>query len=191
MFLLIDNYDSFTYNLYSLFKNLDEEVDVIRNDEFIPADNYSGIILSPGPSNPTNAGTSIDYLKTYAFRIPIFGVCLGMQCICHYLGYKIRRAATIKHGKLDTIKKSGNSIILGNLPETFTAVRYHSLVADAADIAVGFSESDGEIMAVEDIGKSLFGVQFHPESYLSNYGEVIVKNFIDYAKKSQREVSYG
>ncbi len=191
MFLLIDNYDSFTYNLYSLFRNLNEEVNVIKNDEFISADNYDGIVLSPGPSNPTNAGTSLDYLRKYASKIPVFGVCLGMQCVCHYLGYKIRKAETIKHGKLDTIKKSVDSVILNNVPLTFTAVRYHSLVADAADIAVGFSESDGEIMAVENLEKSLFGVQFHPESYLSTYGEDIVKNFIDYAKKRQREVSHA
>lgn len=191
MFLLIDNYDSFTYNLYSMFKNLGQEVDIIKNDEFIPAEKYDGIIISPGPSNPSKSGTTLKYLQDYTGKKPIFGVCLGMQCICHYLGMTIRRANTVKHGKLDNIKKCKESILLKGIPETFSAVRYHSLAADAAGIAVAESASDGEIMAVEDISKRLFGVQFHPESYLSNCGEKIIENFIEYASSSKKEVSYA
>jgi len=191
MFLLIDNYDSFTYNLYSLFLKEGEKVDVIKNDEFIPADKYEGIVISPGPSNPSNAGTSLKYLEHYMGSKPIFGVCLGMQCICHYLGYPVRRAASIKHGKLDTIKKERESILLSGITESFNAVRYHSLAVEADDIAIARSASDSEIMAVENSSKHLFGVQFHPESYLSSQGQKIINNFIEYSKSSKREVSYA
>jgi anthranilate synthase component 2 len=182
MFLLIDNYDSFTYNLYALFKNQNEDVRVIKNDEFVNANNYNGIILSPGPSNPLNSGSTLTYLEKYAGKLPIFGVCLGMQTIGYYLGYNVRNASTIRHGKIEEIrKKEKNSILLNGLPEIFKGVRYHSLVIDISDEYVtSTSISDNEIMSIEILDKMLFGVQFHPESYLSEYGENIVKNFIKF-----------
>jgi len=126
MYLLVDNYDSFTYNLYSLFSNLGAEVKVIKNSEFIPADDYMGIILSPGPSNPANAGTTLKYIEKYKGKIPIFGVCLGMQSIGYMNGVKIRKAKKIMHGKVDTICVNRESMLFNNLPDKFQAVRYHS-----------------------------------------------------------------
>ena len=179
MYLLIDNYDSFTYNLYALCVKCGMKVKVIKNDVFIDADNFTGIIISPGPSSPDNSGYSLKYLEKYSGKIPIFGVCLGMQCIGHFLGYEVSRAKFIKHGKLDKIKVLKNSTILRNL-QTFKAVRYHSLsvkVSLKSEIVKAKSESDDEVMAIEDVNKMLFGVQFHPESYLSEEGNKIIKNF--------------
>jgi len=179
MFLLIDNYDSFTYNLYALFKNLNEDVKVIKNDEFVDADNFKGIVLSPGPSNPANSGNTLQYLKKYMGKLPIFGVCLGMQAIGYHLGYNVRNASTIRHGKIEEIKRENNSILLNNLPEVFKGVRYHSLVIDIdEEYVTSRSLSDNEVMSIEIVDKKLFGVQFHPESYLSEYGAEIIKNFI-------------
>ncbi|MDK2791227.1 MAG: anthranilate synthase component [Deferribacteres bacterium] len=181
MYLLIDNYDSFTFNLFSVFKNLGQEVRVIKNDEFVKADNYKGIILSPGPSNPANSGTTLKYLEKYAGQKPIFGVCLGMQAIGYFLGKKVRNAASIKHGKVEEIKVIKREILYKNIPDKFKAVRYHSLVIDMDETFVtSKSVSDNEIMSIEIPDKKLFGVQFHPESYLSEYGAEIVKNFITY-----------
>lgn len=179
MYLLIDNYDSFTYNLYALCVKCGMKVKVIKNDVFIDADNFTGIIISPGPSSPDNSGYSLKYLEKYSGKIPFFGVCLGMQCIGHFLGYEVSRAKSVKHGKLDKIKVLKNSTILRNL-QTFKAVRYHSLsvkVSLKSEIVKAKSESDDEVMAIEDVNKMLFGVQFHPESYLSEEGNKIIKNF--------------
>lgn len=182
MYLMVDNYDSFTFNLYSLFKNLNAEVVVIKNDEYIDIENFKGVILSPGPSNPSNSGTTLKYLKNYVGIKPIFGVCLGMQSIGYFLGNPVRNAKTIKHGKIDNIVVTKDETLLfKNIPGTFKGVRYHSLVIDIDDKYVtSRSGSDGEIMSIEIPEKKLFGVQFHPESYLSEYGEIIIKNFLKY-----------
>lgn len=183
MFLLVDNYDSFTYNLKALFEMEGVEVFVIKNDEFTDASTFDGIILSPGPSNPTNAGTSLTYIERYRGKKPIFGVCLGMQTICYTLGYNYRKARSIMHGKIEEVKKKKELILLKGLPDTFKAVRYHSLVVDAPDEYVtSISASDNEAMSFENIDEMLFGVQFHPESYLSEYGNLIVRNFIHFCK---------
>ncbi|UOD35210.1 aminodeoxychorismate/anthranilate synthase component II [Deferribacteraceae bacterium V6Fe1] len=181
MFLLIDNYDSFTFNLYAVFKQLGQEVRVIKNDEFIKADNYKGIILSPGPSNPANSGTTLKYLNEYAGKLPIFGVCLGMQAIGYYLGNRVRNAQTIKHGKVEDVKVIKDEVLYKGVPKSFKAVRYHSLVIDIDESFVtSRSISDNEIMSIEIPEKKLFGVQYHPESFLSEFGDKIIENFVNY-----------
>ncbi|WP_022850545.1 anthranilate synthase component II [Limisalsivibrio acetivorans] len=180
MFLLVDNYDSFTYNLYALFRLNGQEVRIIRNDEYIDAEKYEGIIISPGPSNPLNSGTSMKYLENYTGKKPIFGVCLGMQCIGHHLGYEVSHAKSVMHGKTDTIT-SQDSLILGD--GEFTAVRYHSLSVKCGDDRMrARAVSDGEVMAIEDHSMKLYGVQFHPESIKSERGDSMVTNFVKAAK---------
>ncbi|MBN1531746.1 MAG: anthranilate phosphoribosyltransferase [Spirochaetes bacterium] len=183
MYLMIDNYDSFTYNLFALFRKCGAEVKVIRNSEFISAEEFRGIILSPGPSTPQESGSSMRYLETYGGRKPIFGVCLGMQCIGRHLGYDVVRARTVRHGKLDKIAVRRKSLLYRGLPEHFSAVRYHSLAVDAAEAHVtSVAEHDGEVMSIEDEERMLFGVQYHPESIMSECGESIVRNFLDFAE---------
>jgi anthranilate synthase component II len=182
MFLLIDNYDSFTYNLFALFRECGAEVDIIKNDDYVPADRYRGIILSPGPSTPENSGTTLRYIREHLGRTPIFGVCLGMQALAHSLGYPVVRARTIQHGKLDEITVTKESVLFQNVPDTFSAVRYHSLAAAADERHVtSRSKHDGTVMSIEDRERKCFGVQFHPESILSQYGSRIVRNFIGFA----------
>ena len=176
---MVDNYDSFTYNLVALFRLNGAGVDVIRNTSYKDANEYKGIILSPGPSNPANSGSTLQYLEKYAGRTPIFGVCLGMQAIGHYLGYEVRRAKSVMHGKADTINVCGTSRILEGAPESFSSVRYHSLAVSAPDqMVIAKAESDGECMAIEDDSRLLYGVQYHPESILSEYGNTMVQNFM-------------
>jgi len=177
MYLMVDNFDSFTYNLYALFRLSGVEIDVIKNNEYIDADKYEAIILSPGPSNPENSGTTLKYLENYAGKKPIFGVCLGMQAIGHYMGYKITHAKKIMHGKQDTIIPKDGSRILDGIDD-FTGVRYHSLAVAADDsVITANAKSDGEVMGIEDESRMLYGVQFHPESIKSEFGEKIVENF--------------
>jgi len=179
MFLMIDNYDSFTYNLYALFLQCGAQVRVIRNSEYIDASEFSGIIISPGPSGPENSGTSLRYIDEYLGKKPIFGVCLGMQCIGYRLGYPIIHAKTIKHGKVDDVSVIKDSVLFRGLPDRFSVVRYHSLAVDIDNKYVtSVSNDDGVVMAIEDRDRMLFGVQFHPESILSQHGDGIVKNFL-------------
>jgi anthranilate synthase component 2 len=182
MFLLIDNYDSFTYNLFALFRECGAEVDIIKNDAYVPADRYRGIILSPGPSTPENSGTTLRYIREHLGRTPIFGVCLGMQALAHSLGYPVVRAQTVRHGKLDEITVTKESVLFRDVPQTFSAVRYHSLAAAAHERHVtSRSKYDGTVMSIEDRELKCFGVQFHPESILSQCGRQIVQNFIGFA----------
>jgi anthranilate synthase component 2 len=186
MFLLIDNYDSFTYNLYALFKECGTEVVVVKNDRYIPADSYQGIIVSPGPSSPKNAGTTLRFIKEYLGRIPFFGVCLGMQALAYSLGYPIVKARTIRHGKVDQILVTGESVLFKNLPAEFSAVRYHSLAVEIDEKYVtSRSKHDNTIMSIEDREQKFFGVQFHPESILSEFGSKIIRNFLDYVEDRQ------
>jgi anthranilate phosphoribosyltransferase len=185
MYLLVDNYDSFTYNLYTLFCNLGVKVKVIKNNEFEDAKNYKGIILSPGPSSPKNSGTTLDYIEKYKGKIPIFGVCLGMQAIGYQTGIKVVKAKTIKHGKTDVICINKETMLFNGLPEKFKAVRYHSLVLDfneAKQFGSAVSLSDNQVMSYENEEQMLFGVQFHPESVLSEYGMEICKNFVNFCE---------
>ena len=184
MFLLIDNYDSFTYNVYTLFAKAHVAVSVRKNNVGVIDGDYEGIIISPGPSSPENSEDSLGYIKRYIGKIPIFGVCLGMQAICYIKGYEIKQARRIMHGKIDTIEVLKKSILFNQVPNVFRAVRYHSLVVEAADEYVtAKSSSDYEAMAFEDPKNMIFGVQFHPESILSEYGEQIAVNFINFCKR--------
>lgn len=183
MYLMIDNYDSFTYNLCALFTECGVKLKVIRNNEYEDAANYTGIIISPGPSTPDHAGTSLDYLKNYMGKKPIFGVCLGMQSMGYVLGYEVKRAATIQHGKVDVINVTGESVIYKDVPKSFNAVRYHSLgVVIDGPMVTSRSQKDNTVMSIENVDKMIFGVQYHPESILSEYGDLIVKNFIKFAE---------
>ncbi len=186
MYLLIDNYDSFTYNLYALCVKCGMEIKVIKNDICVNAYEFKGIIISPGPSNPKNAGLSMKYIQKYSGKIPFLGVCLGMQCIGYFLGFKVKLANTIKHGKIDIIKIIRDSVLFENFNDSFKSVRYHSLavkISTTSKLVKAISFSDGEIMAIEHRKKMLFGVQFHPESYLSENGEQIIKNFKNFCEK--------
>ena len=186
MYLLIDNYDSFTYNLYAFCKICGMDVKVIKNDEKLLKNSFKGIIISPGPSNPSNSGNSLEYIEKYSKRIPILGVCLGLQCIGYFLGYKIIKAKTILHGRIDTIKILKEKVLFKSIDRDFNVVRYHSLVVDIPTnsyLSTAISNSDNEIMAIEDLENFLFGVQFHPESYLNEYGLKIINNFKNFCEK--------
>ena len=181
MYLMIDNFDSFTYNLYALFKECSAEIKVIKNNEYIPADDFDAIILSPGPSSPENSGTTLRYLKEYTGKKPIFGVCLGMQCIGYSMGYDITSAETIKHGKVDEIEVMKDSILFKHLPKKFKVVRYHSLAVDIEEKYITSKSLDDKVvMSIEDKDNHIFGVQFHPESILSENGKIVAKNFMTY-----------
>ena len=182
MYLLIDNYDSFTYNLYALFTECGAGLTVIKNDAYIPADSFDGIIISPGPSTPKNSGTTLRYIREYLGRKPMFGVCLGMQALAYSLGYDVVKARTVKHGKVDEIAVTGDPVLFRGLPRTFSVVRYHSLaVTIDARFITSRSNSDDTIMSIEDRERNFFGVQFHPESILCEHGAGIVKNFLNFA----------
>ncbi|AEA34517.1 anthranilate synthase component II [Hippea maritima] len=183
MIALIDNYDSFTYNL-SHYIGLFDDVVVIRNtektDKLKSIKNLKGIAISPGPSHPKNSLLSLEVIDVFKGKTPIFGVCLGMQAIGLYFGFSIEKANRIMHGKTDKIKHF-NSEIFSKIRDEFIGVRYHSLVvkgeADGFNITA-VSVSDNQIMAIENKALRIYGVQFHPESYLSQFGLQIVKNFV-------------
>jgi len=194
MYLLIDNYDSFTYNLLALFKKNGADVTIVKNDTYVPPDGYEGILISPGPSTPKNSGTTLRYIAEHLGRVPMFGVCLGMQSLAYSVGYGIIRARTVKHGKLDRIAVIKDSVLFRDMPDRFSAVRYHSLAVDMDErFVTSRSEGDGTPMSIEDPGRMFFGVQFHPESILSEYGGRIVRNFLDYAAGCARpaEIKQG
>jgi anthranilate synthase component 2 len=185
MILLIDNYDSFVYNLARYVRELGAEPSVVRNDALtldqIGALGPSHIIISPGPCSPTEAGISTEVVIRFGATIPIFGVCLGHQCIGAAYGGRIVRAQRPMHGKTSSIRHEGTGVFRG-LPSPLTATRYHSLVIapdslPAALRATAWSE-DGEIMAVEHRTDPVFGVQFHPESVLTEYGYRMLDNFL-------------
>ena len=191
MLLMIDNYDSFTYNLVQYFAELGEEVQVFRNDEIdvagIAALRPDKLVLSPGPCSPAEAGVCVDAITAFIGRMPIFGVCLGHQAIGAALGGKVVRAKTQMHGKTDVLSTDERGIYTA-LPKQFTVIRYHSLVIDRdtlpAALDITSTSQDGEIMGVrhrELAGTKtpLEGVQFHPESILSEHGHAMLKNFLE------------
>ena len=186
MLVLIDNYDSFTYNLAQYFQVLGEEVKVIRNDaikvEEIAAFSPDYLVISPGPCTPKEAGISIEAIKYYAGKLPILGVCLGHQSIVAAFGGRIVQAKTIMHGKTSDIYYDGKTIFT-NLPNPFVATRYHSLVAEReslpACLEITAWTKDEEIMGVRHKEFLIEGVQFHPESIMSQYGKEIIKNFLE------------
>jgi len=183
--ILIDNYDSFTFNLYHYLSSLKVNVDVIRNDQITSKEilkkKYNKIVISPGPGNPNQSGNCLKIVKNLYKNIPILGVCLGHQIIGQIFGSKIIQARELVHGKTSNIlnKKIG---ILNNLPKSFLATRYHSLVIDrkslSKDLKITASTSDGTIMGVMHKKYKVHGVQFHPESIKTKYGLKILKNFV-------------
>ena len=185
MLLMIDNYDSFTYNLVQYFSELGEEVKVFRNDEIaveeIAKINPARICISPGPCSPAEAGISVETIKRYAGQIPILGVCLGHQAIGEAFGGNIVRAQKVMHGKTDDIHHTGAGVFR-NLPNPFKVTRYHSLAIEKstlpAVLEVTATSSDGEIMGVRHKDLLVEGVQFHPESILSEHGHALLKNFL-------------
>jgi anthranilate synthase/aminodeoxychorismate synthase-like glutamine amidotransferase len=188
MLLVIDNYDSFTYNLVQYLGELGQEVRVIRNDE-LPAAEIAElapaqIVISPGPCTPNEAGISLETIKLYAGKIPILGVCLGHQSIGQAFGGKVIRAAKVMHGKTSQIHHDGKGAFSG-LPNPFEATRYHSLIIERAtipdclEITAKTADADGgEIMAVRHKTLAVEGVQFHPESFLTVGGKDLLRNFI-------------
>jgi anthranilate synthase component 2 len=191
MLLMIDNYDSFTFNLVQYFGELGAEVKVVRNDEIdvagIAALAPSALVLSPGPCTPAEAGVCVAAIEAFAGKLPILGVCLGHQAIAAALGGKIVRAARLMHGKLDEVAHDGRGIYAA-LPQRFPVVRYHSLAIERASLPesleVTSTASDGEIMGVRHRAFAatrapLEGVQFHPESILTEHGHAMLKNFLE------------
>lgn len=186
MILLIDNYDSFSYNLYQLIGSIKPDIKVIRNDELsipeIEALAPEAIILSPGPGRPADAGVCVESSRYFAGKIPVFGVCLGHQSICQAFGATVSYARELMHGKLSHIKIDTNCSLFAGMPETIQGARYHSLAAieDTMpfELEVIARTDDGEIMAVKHTEYEVYGVQFHPESILTPQGRVIMENFL-------------
>ncbi len=186
MILLIDNYDSFTYNLVQYLGDLGAEVRVIRNDKISAKDAIAlkprGIVISPGPSDPDHAGICLDLIKEAAnANMPLFGVCLGMQAMGQAFGGDVVRAPEPLHGKISNIKHSGKSVFK-NLPTPFEATRYHSLVVDRKTLPdtleITAETEDGLIMGLAHKSKPIHGVQFHPESIATEHGHAMLENFL-------------
>ena len=186
MVLLIDNYDSFTFNLYQYLCELGADVEVVRNDEAtideIKAKNPDRVVVSPGPSRPENAGVSIDVIRAFAGKKPVLGVCLGHQCIGAAFGARVEGAGEIKHGKTSMIEHDAEGLFSG-VPNPFEAIRYHSLaiVPDTLpdEFKVTAWSDSGVIMGVRHQSMPVEGVQFHPESILTTPGKQILQNFLD------------
>ena len=193
MILLIDNYDSFTFNLVHFLGDLGATCDVWRNDALTPAEALAlapeAIVLSPGPCTPNEAGICLDLIAAAAGRVPILGVCLGHQAIGQAFGGVVRRAATPMHGKLSRISHQGTDVFAG-LPSPFEATRYHSLILDRATMpealtATAWTE-DGLVMGLRHRTLPVFGVQFHPESIASQHGHDLLANFLAIARGSNQ-----
>jgi anthranilate synthase component 2 len=185
MLLMIDNYDSFTYNLVQYFGELGAEVRVVRNDKItlqeIGALAPERIVISPGPCSPSEAGISVPLIREFAGRIPILGVCLGHQAIGQAFGGEVAHAGRVVHGKTSSIRHSGQGVFRG-LPSPFVATRYHSLAIRRSTLPdrleVTAESEDGEIMGVRHREMAVEGVQFHPESFLTEHGHALLKNFL-------------
>jgi anthranilate synthase component 2 len=193
MLLMIDNYDSFTYNLVQYFGELGAEVHTVRNDALTPDEaaemDPQGIVISPGPGTPDDAGISLALIKRFAGKIPLLGVCLGHQAIGQAFGARIVRAQRVMHGKVDRVTHNGEGVFAG-LPESFEVTRYHSLVVERASLpeclAVTAHTPDGEIMALRHREFDVEGVQFHPESIATEHGHAMLANFL---KRAPERVS--
>jgi len=183
MILLLDNYDSFTYNIAQYAEELGVELQVFRNDALTAADAISmrptGILISPGPCTPDVAGISEGLIRLATGKVPIFGVCLGMQAVGEVFGAKVVAAKQIMHGKSSTITHDGLGIFHG-LPSSFSVIRYHSLaLADLPDaLEVSATTEDGEIMAIRHRQYPIEGVQFHPESVMTEHGKQLIANWV-------------
>ena len=197
MILIIDNYDSFTYNLYQYLCELGADVDVVRNDAATVADIRrmapEAIVISPGPGTPQQAGISIEIVRKLGPSIPILGVCLGHQAIGAAYGAEIVRAPVVMHGKTSKINHEGSGVFAG-LPSPFTATRYHSLIVDEASLPpaleVTARSEDGTIMGLRHREFDVYGVQFHPESILTDAGRQILATFIGSPQAAELVVGY-
>lgn len=185
MIVVIDNYDSFTYNLVQYLGELGAEMQVFRNDQVsideLRALNPDQIVISPGPGTPDDGGISNDVLRRFGPTTPILGVCLGHQCIGHSYGGRVRRATRLMHGKTSSVYHNGKGLFYG-VPNPFKATRYHSLIVEEPlpeDLQVSAFTSDGEIMGLYHKQYPTVGVQFHPESILTEHGKRILQNFLD------------
>jgi anthranilate synthase component 2 len=187
MVLMIDNYDSFTYNIVQYCLELGADLKVIRNDELstdeIEALNPEKIILSPGPSTPDDAGVTLEVIERFAGKRPILGICLGHQSIAQAFGGRVVRAENMMHGKTSMVEVMGESPIFSGLPTSFRATRYHSLIVEQDSlpdrvVPVAYSEDDREIMAIKIADMDIYGIQFHPESIMSEYGHEMLDNFL-------------
>jgi len=185
MLLMIDNYDSFTYNLVQYLGELGEEITVVRNDEItldtVQQLNPAGIVISPGPCTPSEAGVSLDLIDRFSGKIPILGVCLGHQSIGQAFGGKIVRAEKVMHGKTSPVFHDGKGVFQG-ITNPFMATRYHSLIIERSSLpdclTVSAWTEEGEIMGVRHRTLPVEGVQFHPESVLSEHGHQLLENFL-------------
>ncbi len=201
MIVLVDNYDSFSYNLYQLLGSLEPDVRVVRNDALgvgeLAAMGPQAIVLSPGPGRPADAGICERVVTELSGSVPILGVCLGHQAICEALGGRVVRAGQVMHGKASIVRVDPSCPLFSWMGEPsdsgleITAARYHSLVADASTLpaclhVVATSEPDGEVMAVQHVEHPTFGLQFHPESILTPDGAQIARNFVELARRWRR-----
>ena len=194
MILLIDNYDSFSYNLYQLIGSIDPDIRVVRNDELTPEEiaelSPAAIVISPGPGRPEDAGVCIDVIRSLSGRIPILGVCLGHQAICAAYGATVSYAKELMHGKQSQAKLDASCPLFADCPETIPVARYHSLAAVEETIpqclSVTARTEDCEVMAVKHREFDTYGLQFHPESILTPNGVTILENFLEIAKEAAR-----
>ena len=187
MILMIDNYDSFTYNIVQYCRELGADLKIIRNDELsveeIEKLSPEKIIISPGPASPDEAGVTLKVIEHFKNKLPILGICLGHQSIAQVFGGEVIRAKNMMHGKTSCMNRVGDCEIFKDIPKDFTATRYHSLIVDKSNlpetiIPTAYSEDDNEIMALKIKDKDIYGVQFHPESIMSQYGHEIIGNFL-------------
>jgi len=187
MILMIDNYDSFTYNIVQYCLELGADLKVIRNDELtvdeIVALKPEKIILSPGPATPDDAGVTLAVIERFKDEVPIFGICLGHQSIAQAFGGNVVQAERMMHGKTSTVETKGDCAIFNKIPETFRATRYHSLVVEQATLPEdiepkAYSTDDNEMMALKIKDREIYGVQFHPESIMSEFGHEMIGNFL-------------
>src|SRR5579883_3410113 len=196
MLLLIDNYDSFTYNLYQYLCELGAEVEVVRNDAVSVAEVErmapERIVISPGPCTPAEAGISVDVVKRFAGRLPLLGVCLGHQCIGEAFGGEVAGAGEIKHGKLSRITHDGKGVFAG-LPNPFDAIRYHSLAVQPSslpdELEVSARSESGVIMGLRHRRYTVEGIQFHPESIMTPHGKELLHNFLEMREPMSGEVT--
>ncbi|MDR0986229.1 MAG: aminodeoxychorismate/anthranilate synthase component II [Ruminococcus sp.] len=197
MILLIDNYDSFTYNLFQLLGELCPDIKTARNDKITLAEietlSPSHIIISPGPGKPSDAGICEDLIKHFCGRLPILGVCLGHQAIVEAAGGTVTYAKKLMHGKQSDIRVTGKSKLFEGLGNNFKAARYHSLAAEKIpdSLTVTAVSEDSEVMAVEDFVNHVYGVQFHPESILTPSGNIILKNFLEVNQNERTDYQRG